>query len=141
MINCNCRCTGRFDCLGLGITASLIIGIIAGVLRFTAVITVPSVFLWVTFGIALGVLLLLFAKALFGCSSRNNGCICANLTALIVGVLVTLLASVVLLGVTFAATSVLGAIVVGILLAAFSLIFSSIACFVKCTANCNTCDD
>lgn len=138
--NCNCKCTGRFDCTALSITASIIIGVVAGVLRFTAVITLPAPFLWVTFGIALGFLVILFVNTLVNGRTRRNDCVCTGLPLLILGILVTLLAAVILLGITFAATSVIGAIVAGVLLAAFSLIFTSAACFIKCTADCS-CDN
>ncbi|MBE6798424.1 MAG: hypothetical protein E7525_01385 [Ruminococcaceae bacterium] len=140
MINCNCNCNRRVDCSILALAASIIIGIVAGILRFTAVITLTVPFLWVTFGIALGFLVLLFLKALIGGRTCNNECVCAALPLLLLGILVTLLTSVILLGITFVATSVIGAIVTGVLLAAFSLIFTSTACFVRCTANCPSCD-
>lgn len=138
--NCNCNCNRRVDCSVLALAASIIIGVVAGVLRFTAVITLTPAFLWVTFGIALGFLVLLFARALVCGRTRSNECLCNTLGLLILGILVTLLTSVILLGITFAATSVIGAIVVGVLFAAFSLIFASVACFAKCTANCPVCD-
>ena len=140
MINCNCNCNRRVDCSVLALAAAIIVGVVAGVLRFTAVITLTTPFLWVTFGIALGFLSLLFLKTLFTGRTRNNECLCASLGLLLLGVLITLLTSVILLGIAFAATSVIGAIVTGVLLAAFSLIFTSTACFVKCTANCPLCD-
>ena len=130
MINCNCNCNRRVDCSVLALAAAIIVGVVAGVLRFTAVITLTTPFLWVTFGIALGFLSLLFLKTLFTGRTRNNECLCASLGLLLLGVLITLLTSVILFG----------AIVTGVLLAAFSLIFTSTACFVKCTANCPLCD-
>ena len=130
MTNCNCRT--RFDCTTLAIIASLIIGIAAAILRYTAIITVPVVFLWVTFGIAVAFLAITLFSALMIRRIRNNRCLCDSIPFLLLGILVTILASVILLAFEFAATSVLGAIITGVLLAAFSLIFTSAACFVKC---------
>lgn len=138
MTNCNCRT--RFDCTTLAIMASLIIGIATAILRFTAVITVPVVFLWVTFGIAVLFLALTLFATLISRRARASGCLCDSVPFLLIGILVTILASVVLLAVEFAATSVLGAIITGVLLAAFSLIFTTAACFVKCEIG-NCCEE
>ena len=54
MYNCSCSC--RNSCGALAIIASIIIGVVATVLRITAVITVTPAFLWTTFGIAVGYL-------------------------------------------------------------------------------------
>ncbi|MEE1224963.1 MAG: hypothetical protein UH081_06880 [Clostridia bacterium] len=50
MTNFFCGC--RNSCVALAVFASLIVGIITAVLRFTAVITLTPAFLWVLFGIA-----------------------------------------------------------------------------------------
>ncbi len=131
----NCNCNNRFDCTTLAIMASLIIGIAAAILRFTAIITVPAVFLWVAFGIAVAYLAIVFISAIAVRSIRISDCICGITPFLLLGILVTILASVILLAVEFAATSVLGAIITGALLAAFSLIFTTAACFVRCVTN------
>ncbi len=130
-------CENRCSCTIAGFIASIIIGIIAAVLRFTAVISVTPAFLWVVFGIAivyLGLTLVGLPHTRTECSSRK--CICAALSALIAGILGTVLLSVVLLTIEFAATSVLGAILVGALLFSFSLTVTSTACLVKGYAGC-----
>ncbi len=45
-----CNCSNKCACTS--IIASIIIGIVAGILRITGVITVTPAFLWVVFGIA-----------------------------------------------------------------------------------------
>lgn len=133
MLNCNCK----FNCVGLAVIASIIVGIVTAMLRITAVITVTPDFLWVLFGIAVVYLavLLLASAAMRGYT--NRGCVCGNLPAIITGILGTVLTSVILLAITFAATSIIGAIITGALLFFFSLILTATACLVKCIAGCS----
>ena len=131
-------CDNKCSCTLAGFIASIIIGIIAAVLRFTAAITVTPAFLWVVFGIAvvyLGLALVGTAHAHTGCGSSRT-CICTALSALLAGILGTVLFSVVLLAIEFAATSVLGAVLVGALLFSFSLTITSTACLVKLYSGC-----
>ncbi len=127
----HCGCKG--SCTLFAIIASVVVGVVAGVLRYTAVITVTPAFLWVLFGIAVVYLL---ATTLF---SRRGGCadLCPLLRVLLLSVLGTVLLSVVLLGVTFAATSVLGAVITGALLFAFSMTLATTACVALCIADCH----
>ncbi len=138
MFDLDCRV--KIDCVGIGLFASVVIGIIAAVLRFTAVITVTPAFLWVAFGIAVFFLAATLLSSLLSRRVGTAGCVCRILPALLGGILVTVLTSVLLLGVEFAATSVLGAIITGILLAALSLIFILTACLAKCFVGCENCN-
>ncbi len=125
----NLNCNGRYNCVDIAVFASVIIGIIAGVLNFTAVITVTPAFLWVVFGIAIGFLaVLLFSANRLGASIT---CGFTALIAVLVGILGTLLFSLILLAVTFAATSVIGAIFVALLLGFFTLIITATVCLIK----------
>lgn len=129
----NCGCKG--SCTLYAIIASALIGIIAGVLRFTAIITVTPAFLWVVFGIAVVYLLgQTFVSAFTGGAVCRE--FCALLRVLLLSILGTILLAVVLLGITFAATSVLGAILTGILLFAFSMTLTITACLITCLATC-----
>lgn len=123
-LNCECRC----NCTPLAFVASLIIGVIAAFLQITAVITVTPAFLWVLFGVAVGFLAI---GLLTPCCRRDDGCGCAALSALLIGALGTVLIAVILLGVTFAATSVVGAIFTGLLLFFFALLLGSAACLIR----------
>ena len=130
-------CDCRNNCVGLSVISSIIIGIVVAFLRLTAVITVTPAFLWVVFGIAVVYLAVaLLASAL---AQREHGpvCLCGVLPALLTGILGTILLSVVLLAIEFAATSVIGAIVTGGLLLFFSLAITATACLVKCFARCS----
>ncbi len=135
MFSFNSGC--KWDCLGLSVVASIIVGIITAFLVFSATITIAPAFLWVALGVAvvyLAVLLLAFAL------SRNisyKSCVCPILSVLLTGILGAVLFSLVLLGVTFAATSVLGAIISGALLGFLALILTETACLVKCLASCD----
>ena len=127
-------CDNRQNCVGAAIVASVILGVVAALLRITAVITVTPAFLWVTFGIAVVYLAVLLASS--GCCLKVNICGCGvnTLTALLAGILLTALTSVILLAITFAATSFVGAVLVGLLVLALSLILSASACLVRCLA-------
>ncbi len=128
-----CCCERRFDCITLSIVASLVIGVVAAFLRITAVITVTPAFLWVLLGVAL----VYIAVTLIGVSLNGNpACCCPALRAALAGALGTALFSIVLLGITFAATSVIGAIIVGLLLFFFALLITATVCYIKCIANC-----
>ena len=129
-------CSCKSNCSVIAIIASVIIGIIAAVLRATAVITVTPAFLWVVLGVAvvyLGVTLVTSAS-FSGVNVKN--CICPVLSVLLTGILGAILTSVILLGIAFSATSVIGAIITGALIAFFSLIFTETACLIKCLARC-----
>ncbi len=133
MTNCNCRT--RVDCTLLAITASIIIGITTAILSYIATITVTTIFLWVAFGVALGFLaLLLLTSITFG--GTRKACLCPAISLVLIGVLLSVLSSVVLLVTTLAATSVIRAIVVGVVFGGLALTITSVACYVKCVANC-----
>ena len=134
MVKIICDC--RNECTLIAVISSIIIGVIAGILRFTAVITTTPAFLWVTFGIAVLYLALLLITSVYRDDRRTGGCVCNTLPVVLTGILGTVLTSVILLGVTFAATSVLGAIITGALLFFFSLIITSAACLVRCSSDC-----
>ena len=93
-------CERRGDCTVVAVIISIVAGVIAAFLRITGAITVTPAFLWVTFGVAVVYLALLFAvSALKG---DGNWCtsICSAVTALVVALVVTVLLSVVLLETT-----------------------------------------
>ena len=131
------NCERRFDCTGFAFIASIIIGVIAAFLQITAVITLTPVFSIVALGVALIYLAatLLTSAITQKCAICNNRC--TPLSALLTGVLGTILFSAILLVVTFAATSVIGAIVVGALFFSFSLMITSTACFTRCVFDCD----
>ncbi len=134
MNNCGCK----LSCPLLAVIASIIIGIIGAFLTISATITVTPAFLWVALGIAVAYLaIVLLSVSLTQRSDTRISCLCPVLSTLIVGILGTALLSVILLGITFAATSIVGAIFTGALLAFLSLTVTTTACLVKCLAGCD----
>ncbi len=131
IITCNCE----FNCTSKAVIASIIIGIIAAILSFMGIVTITPAFLWVLFGIAVGFLGLTLATPVS--EPREAACCCRNLGAFLVGILGTILTAVILLGITFAATSILGTIITGALLFFFSLLITSATCLIACRFNCN----
>ncbi len=130
----NFCCVGNRDCVGSAAAVSVILGIIAAFLRITGVIVVAPAFLWVTFGVAVGLLAALLVSS--GCCMRTSACRCGRaLTAVLVGILVTILVSAILLAITFVTTSIIGAILVGLLILAFSLALTATACLIRCWAD------
>lgn len=129
MANTTCGC--GYNCTFFAVLGSLIIGIVAAILRIMGIVTETSAFLWVTFGIAIVVLILTLITANSG-TTVTRRCAGSKITALLVGILGTVLTSVILLAVNFSAASVIGAVIIGALLTFFTLIITSIACIIKC---------
>ena len=136
-----CNCEFRLGCIGISVVASLILGIIAAFLTFSAVITLVPAFLWAALGTAVVFLALLLGYAVFTRVTDDRDCECPIIRTVLVGILGTILTSLVLLGITFAATSVIGAIIAGLLIAFLALIFLSVSCLVLCKSGCNDCDE
>ncbi len=133
LCNCENRCTG----ISVAFVASLILGVITAFLRITAVVIETPVFLWVVLGIAVVYLFGLLLASPFISRGGSCRCLCTILGAVLLGILGAALVSVILLAVSFAATSVVGAIFLGLLLFFLSLILTSAALLVRCVVNCN----
>lgn len=125
---CNRNCN-RNECLIIAVASSIVIGIVAAILNITGIIAVTPAFLWVLFGIA--VVYLAIAFVVSSLRRFDTPYSARSLIAtLIAGILGTVLFSVILLGITFAATSPVGAVFVGLLLASFALIITATSCLV-----------
>ncbi len=135
MTNYNCGC--RINCTAIAVIAAIIIGIITAFLTFSAVITVTPAFLWVLLGIAVVYLAVTLAVSPVIRNTGIGGCVCGIIPVLLTGILGTIFLSIVLLGITFAATSILGAVISGLLLAFFSLLIITTACLIKCVTGCD----
>ena len=133
---CNCSCKCR--CTTVALVVSAIIGILTSFLQITGTITVTSVFLWVVFGIGIVGLGLFVVTAALARRADRCECLCNTLSALLLGLLGTILLSVVLLALGIVATSILDAILVGLLLFSLSLAITEAACFVRCLLNCGS---
>lgn len=138
MTNCNCNCTN--NCTVLSVIAGVILGVVATVLRITATITVTPAFLWVLFGIAVLYLLVTLVVSPYIKRCPGQECLCSSLRTLLFGILGTILTAVILLGITFVATSITGAIITGLLIFFFTLIITATVCLVLCITGCTAVD-
>lgn len=131
------NCDTRRDCTLIALVVSTIIGIVTAFLRITGVITIPPIFFWVIFGIAVGLLAITLVAVT---SARNiDNCACTEqaLGTQLLSILATILLALILLAIEFVTTSVIGAILTGLALLFFSLTLGSTACLIKCLAKCN----
>ena len=133
----NCQCSCKNSCIVYAVGASIILGLVTFVLSFTATITVTSAFLWVLLGIGVVTLVLSPVIAYIANQTGATSCVCSSLNALLWGLLGTILFSVILLAITFPATSILGAVILGVLIGFTTLALTSLACIAKCIANCD----
>lgn len=134
----NCDCCSKYSCRDIAVASSLVVGILAGVLRYNSVISLTSAFLWVVFGIAVGFLAVSFFVSAIDGTSRTKNCDCAVVRNMLAGILGTILLSVVLLAVEFAVTSILGTVIAGGLLFFFALMLTSVVCLIKCHVACSS---
>lgn len=130
---CACRCA----CTVWALIASAILGVLGAFLQITGVITVTTAFLWVAFGIAVVYLGILTAAAIIARRTEPTGCRCSSLNTLLLGILGTILLSVILLAVGITATSIITAILVGLLVFFLFLIFLGTACYVRSLTECS----
>ena len=132
----NCCQIKTCNCTTLAVVVSAILGVIAAFLNMSGMIAITTVVLWVLFGIAVGFLALtLFASAVGFHSERR--CVCQGITPLLFGILLTALASGILLVFDLVATGVAASIIIGILIFAFSLILTAATCLIKCLVRCD----
>ncbi len=132
----NCDCSSKCKCTLWAVIASVILGVVAAFLQITAVITVTTAFLWVLFGIAVVYLGVLVIANALNQNEGGCGCKCTALSALLAGIVGTILFSVILLAVGVVAASVISAILVGLLVLSFALTVGSSVCYVKCLSDC-----
>ncbi len=132
MAMCGCYC--KRDCALLAIIVSVILGVVAAFLQISGVFTVTPVALIVAFGIAVAYLAALVVASLVRRTERQ-GC-CRPLRTVLVGILGTILFSLVLLAVGITATSIVSAILLGLVVGFFTLTLTGTACLVQCATDC-----
>ncbi len=132
----NSNCNTRVDCAFLAIAAAVIVGLVAAIAQFTAIVTFTTIFYIAAFGVAVLFLAVLLAlvPVLYRVTCQN--CCSSNVKLTTLGILGTIVTSIILIAVGFAATSVLGAIFVGLLAAFFTLTVTSIVCTINCASEC-----
>lgn len=130
---CNCR-TG---CTVWALIASVIVGVLAAFFQITGAIAVTAAFLWVVLGIAVVYLFGLVVASFLAGRMTCKSCKCIGLGTVLIGILGSVLLSVILLAFGVVATSVVSAILVGLLLFFFALTISGAACLVRCLTDCD----
>ena len=131
-----CSCCCKRDCSLAAVIVSAILGVVAAFLQISGTIAVAPVFLWVVLGIAvvyLGVLVVAAAVR----RGEQRSCLCPALSAVLAGILGSVLFSLVLLAVGITATSILSAVLVGLTVAFLALVITGTACLVRCLADCD----
>ena len=127
----------RRSCTTIAVEVSLIVGILAAILRYTSVIFASTTLLLTILGISVGFLAIMLVASVFDrCPGLYNNCICRALTALLIGILGAILLSLVLLAITVTVSGLLGAILIGALLFFFSLTLTATACLIICITRC-----
>ncbi|MBE7063379.1 MAG: hypothetical protein IJN25_10280 [Clostridia bacterium] len=134
MTNFSCCC--KVNCTGLALVASVLIGIIAAFLQFLGFITLSPLFVAIVGGIAILFLALLLVLSPAIRNSDVRACACPILRILLLAVLGAILLAVILLAFPPAAASFLFALLVGALIFFLSLLFATLACFIRCVAGC-----
>lgn len=132
-----CDCKNNRDCTLAAVVASVIIGVVAAFLNFSATITIPLFVYWIFFGVALIFLALSLLVAPFTGRGESRGCLCTALSTFLFGIFGTVLLSLVLVLVDIAATGLLASVLIGLLFASLALTVTSVACLIKCLFNCN----
>lgn len=133
-----CNCNWRFNCTLTAVITAVIAGVVAAFLQILGIVTLTTAF--VVGALIAGVAYL--AVAFLAAAKLRQGdtrlcCLCRTLNTILVGVLGTILSSLVLLAVGITATSVLSAILVGILFFFLWLTLAATACFIRCAADCD----
>lgn len=129
-------CSCKSNCSVVAVIASIILGVIGAVLSTTAVITLTPAFLWVVLGIGTVYLALLLVLSSRFSNNTSKSCICPVISVLLTAILGAVLTSLILLGISFATTSIIGTIISGALIGFFSLIFAETVCLIKCLTKC-----
>ncbi len=132
-----CNCKNSRDCTLAAVVASVIIGVVAAFLNFSATIAIPAFVYWIFFGVALVFLAFSLLVAPFVDRKESRDCLCSALSTFLIGVFGTVLLSLVLVLVDIAATGLLSSVLIGLLFASFTLTIASVACLIKCLFNCN----
>ena len=134
-------CNTRVDCAFLAMATAIIVGIVAAIAQFTAIVTFTTIFYIVAFGVAALFLAVLLAlvPVLYRVACQN--CCAYNVKLATLGILGSVVTSIILIAGEFAATSVLGAVFVGVLAASFALMVMSIICTINCVSVCKYNDD
>ena len=133
-----CNCNWRFNCTLTAVITAVIAGVVAAFLQILGIVTLTTAF--VVGALITGAAYLsigVVAAANLRRSDTRSCCVCRTLNTALVGVLGTILTSLVLLAVGITATSVFSAVLVGLLFFFLWLTVAASACFIRCAADCD----
>lgn len=130
--NCCCRCR----CTTAALIVSAVVAVVTAFLLISGTITVTPAFLRVALGIAVGYQAVLLLGAGRCCEDQIRQCGCNALTAMLAGILATVLFSLVLLAIGITATSAVSAILVGLLVGSLALVLTATACLIRSLYDC-----
>lgn len=131
------NCNSHVDCSLLSVAAAVVVGLVAAIAQFTAIITLTTVFYIVAFGIAVLFLAVLLALVPVLYRVACGSCCASNIKVVTTGILGAIFTSVILIAVGFTATSVLGAVFVGLLAAFLTLAVTGVVCAINCASICD----
>ena len=132
LLNCDCKRT----CTLTAVVISAIIAIVTAFAQITGTVVITTTALTVAFGIAVVYLGVLALGTTLSHRREIRNCFCTTLSALLAGILGTILFTVILLAVGIVATSLVSAILTGLAVFFFALMVTGTACYIKCVADC-----
>ncbi|HAN21651.1 MAG TPA: hypothetical protein DCP51_08280 [Clostridiales bacterium] len=133
-MSCNEKC-GFSACSCLGVVISLIFGTLVAVLFALNLIPLINTVVWIVFGLAVLILLLLVLGVFLGAVTLSGAlrkCLCKNALCLLTGVIGTIISAIVALSIVLNPALILVVIFTGILAFFFALMTIGLIAFIKC---------
>jgi hypothetical protein len=119
-------------CLLIGITLSIIFGVIVGILFFFGYVPLIETAVWIAFGIAAFALAILLISAIFSNREKVYKCLRANAGALLTGIIGTLITAIAALSIILTPGSVLIAILIGLGAIFLGVTLTALVCLILC---------
>ena len=119
-------------CLLIGITLSIIFGVIVGILFFFGYVPLIETAVWIAFGIAAFALAILLISAIFSNRDKVYKCLRANAGALLTGIIGTLITAIAALSIILTPGSVLIAILIGLGAIFLGVTLTALVCLILC---------
>jgi hypothetical protein len=119
-------------CLLIGITLSIIFGVIVGILFFIGYVPLIETAVWIAFGIAAFALAILLISAIFSNREKVYKCLRANAGALLTGIIGTLITAIAALSIILTPGSVLIAILIGLGAIFLGVTLTALVCLILC---------
>lgn len=124
------------SCTAGSIIWSIIGGIVSGVLFYLGYITSVTIGIWIAFGIAAFSLIFVLMSVLFSSCNEScakfTHCLRKSLKCLLIGIVGTIVLTIVALSIFLAESNVIFAIIVGLVALFFIILISALVDFLKC---------